>query len=100
LQASSGLFYDVFAEHDPENLLLKQAKREVLERQLEFGRMNMALTTLAEKTVVFRQTARLTPMAFPLWAERIASQTLKFESARERIERIAQQLEAAARELS
>ncbi|RYG30109.1 DNA ligase-associated DEXH box helicase, partial [bacterium] len=38
LQASSGLFYDVFARFDPENPLLVQAHREVLERQLEKSR--------------------------------------------------------------
>ena len=31
LQASSNLFYDVFTEYDSDNLLLKQAHREVLE---------------------------------------------------------------------
>ncbi|MBA2668942.1 MAG: ligase-associated DNA damage response DEXH box helicase, partial [Gemmatimonadetes bacterium] len=35
LQASSGLFFDVFSRYDPANLLLTQAHREVLERQLE-----------------------------------------------------------------
>jgi 3-methyladenine DNA glycosylase/8-oxoguanine DNA glycosylase len=38
----------------------------------------------------------LSPLAFPLWAERIASQQLRFESASQRIERLAQQLERAA----
>ena len=31
LQASSQLFFDVFREFDPENLLLDQARREVLD---------------------------------------------------------------------
>jgi ATP-dependent Lhr-like helicase len=31
LQASSELFFDVFSEYDPENLLLTQARREVLQ---------------------------------------------------------------------
>ena len=35
LQASGGLFFDVFAKYDPDNLLLTQARKEVLERQLE-----------------------------------------------------------------
>ena len=35
LQASSGLLYDVFTTYDSDNLLLRQAVREVLERQLE-----------------------------------------------------------------
>src|SRR5262249_24232526 len=36
LQASSSLFFDVFQEFDPGNLLLDQARREVLERHVEF----------------------------------------------------------------
>src|SRR5947208_16277123 len=34
LQASSSLLYEVFTEYDPENLLLRQAVREVLQRRL------------------------------------------------------------------
>ena len=40
LQASSGLLHDVFAEYDPDNPLLQQATREVLERQLEASRID------------------------------------------------------------
>jgi len=96
LQASSGLFYDVFVEFDPENLLLIQARSEVLERHMEFTRLKSALTQMIEKRFVLQQPARLSPLAFPLWAERIASQQLKFESANQRIERLSQQLEMAA----
>jgi ATP-dependent Lhr-like helicase len=96
LQASSGLFYDVFVEFDPENLLLIQARSEVLERQMEFARLRSALLQMTEKKFILQQPQRLSPLAFPLWAERIASQQLRFESASQRIERLAQQLELAA----
>ena len=43
VQASSELLYDVFARYDPDNLLLFQAHREVLERQLEQSRLGRAL---------------------------------------------------------
>ena len=69
LQASSGLFYDVFAEFDPENLLLIQARSEVLERHMEFARLKSALIQMIEKKFVIEQPERLTPLAFPLWAE-------------------------------
>jgi ATP-dependent Lhr-like helicase len=96
LQASSGLFYDVFVEFDPENLLLIQARREVLERHMEFARLKSALQQMTGKRFVLMETKRITPLAFPLWAERIASQQLRFESAGARIERLAEQLERAA----
>src|SRR6185369_10843710 len=35
LQASTSLLFDVFNEFDPQNLLLEQARREVLERHFE-----------------------------------------------------------------
>ncbi len=39
IQASSNLFFDVFCEYDPSNLLLQQCRREVLEQQLELMRL-------------------------------------------------------------
>ncbi len=96
LQASAGLFFEVFTEFDPQNLLLVQAKREVLERQLEFGRLKAALEGLAAQALVLRSPGRLTPMAFPVWAQRIQSQTIRMEDATTRIERMARQLEAAS----
>jgi ATP-dependent Lhr-like helicase len=96
LQASSELFYDVFREFDPDNLLLQQARREVLERQLEFARLRDALLRIAGEKIVITAPARITPLAFPLYAETIASQQLRGETARQRIERLAAQLEQAA----
>lgn len=96
LQASTSLFYEVFKEFDPDNLLLKQAEREVLERQLEIGRLTAALATLAKQDFKLIATPRLTPMAFPIWAQRIGSQTVRVEEAGERIERMVTQLEKQA----
>jgi ATP-dependent Lhr-like helicase len=96
LQASSSLFYDVFVEFDPENLLLIQARREVLERHMEFTRLKSAVVQMTAKNFVLLPTRRIGPLAFPLWTERIASQQVKFESASARIERLALQLEKAA----
>ncbi len=46
LQASSSLFYEVFREHDRENLLLTQAEREVLEQELELSRLKLTMNRL------------------------------------------------------
>ena len=96
LQASSELFYDVFVEFDPGNLLLEQAKREVLEHQLEVTRLTLALEHLKVQQIVLVETERFTPMSFPLWAQRISSQTLRSEAANDRIERMLASLEASA----
>src|SRR5204863_2216150 len=46
LQASSGLLYDVFAEYDADNLLLRQSIREVLDCRLEGWRIAATLARL------------------------------------------------------
>ena len=96
LQASSGLFYEVFTEFDPGNLLLDQARREVMSQQLEFARLQSALQHLADQKIVMVHTERLSPLAFPLWAEGIGTQQLRYEKNVDRIERLARQLEEAA----
>ncbi|HYW30877.1 MAG TPA: ligase-associated DNA damage response DEXH box helicase [Gemmatimonas sp.] len=66
VQASSSLLYDVFVKYDPDNLLVHQAQREVLERQLEASRLGRVLDRLSQGTVRLVDTARATPLAFPL----------------------------------
>ncbi|MEP6781238.1 MAG: ligase-associated DNA damage response DEXH box helicase [Gemmatimonadaceae bacterium] len=66
VQASSGLLYDVFVRYDPDNLLIQQANREVLERQLEASRIGRVLQRLRESAVRIVHVDRPTPLAFPL----------------------------------
>jgi ATP-dependent Lhr-like helicase len=72
-QASAGLIFDVLAEHDADNLLLAQARREVLERQFEFRRLHETLQSLATRDIRIVETPRLSPLAFPIWAEFVQS---------------------------
>mgnify|MGYP005840484599 CR=1 FL=1 len=95
LQASSELFYEVFREFDPQNLLLEQARREVLEQQLEVSRLKSSLERLAAQRLVLKSTDRISPLAFPLWAQRLSSQTVRVENAQQRIDRMLRQLEDA-----
>jgi ATP-dependent helicase Lhr and Lhr-like helicase len=96
LQASSGLIFDVLERYDPENLLLRQARLEVLEAQLEFARIADALAWIADRRVLTTQPRRLTPLAFPLWASRLQTQTISTESWQARVERAARELEVHA----
>ena len=95
LQASSGLFYDVFARYDPQNLLLHQARREVLERQLEVKRMQQILEQITGLELELVETDRLPPLSFPLWAAFVQA-SVSTEKWTDRIARMAEQLEAAA----
>lgn len=96
LQSSSGLFYDVFARYDPGNLLLKQAEREVLDRQLDLGRLRGTLEQLSNARLVFCDIPRLTPLSFPLWASFVQA-TVSSESWSDRIQRMAARLQAVVR---
>ena len=95
LQASSGLFFDVFQRYDPDNLLLAQAHREVLERQLERSRLGATLQRLSAARVVVTAPKRFTPLAFPLLVDRTRNK-VSSEKLGDRIKRMQLALERAA----
>jgi ATP-dependent Lhr-like helicase len=92
VQASSGLLYEVFTQYDPENLLLRQAQREVLERQLEASRLGRVLARLAGSTVRLIDVDRPTPLAFPLLVDR-TREKISSEKLADRVRRMVAQLE-------
>ncbi|AKC77592.1 DEAD/DEAH box helicase [Xanthomonas arboricola] len=92
LQASSGLLYDVLQRFDPDHLLLAQAEREVFEGQLELARLAHALEDCARRELRLYKPRSLTPLSFPLWAERVRGQ-LSTEDWKARVLRAAEQLE-------
>lgn len=95
VQTSTGLLYDVFVRYDPGNLLLEQARREVLENQLEATRLREALERIAGQNLLVVETSQLTPLSFPLWAEAVQAQ-LSSEKWPERLQRMLEQLELGA----
>nr|WP_288087683.1 ligase-associated DNA damage response DEXH box helicase [Roseiflexus sp.] len=95
VQASSSLMYDVFAQYDPENRLLEQARREVLERQLEQSRLAAALTRIAAGRIVVVDTPRPTPFAFPLLVDRLR-ESLSSEKLADRVRKMQLALEREA----
>lgn len=95
LQASSGLFYDVFREHDPENLLLWQARREVLDRQFEVTRLRRALDRISASRVVVTDPVRPTPFAFPLLVDRLR-EAVSSETLADRVRKMVAALERKA----
>jgi len=86
-QISSGLLFDVFQKYDRENLLLSQAKREVLENQLEYHRLLSALERISKQKLLVRKILQLTPFSFPIWVEQVRA-TVTSESAMKRVERM------------
>ena len=95
LQASSGLFFDVFRQYDPDNLLLTQAEEEVLRQELEVERLEQTLTRLQQRRLDIHQVKRTTPLAFPLMVERFR-ESMSSEKLADRIRRMVAELDKAA----
>jgi ATP-dependent Lhr-like helicase len=95
LQASSGLFFDVFNRYDAGNLLVSQAHREVLERQLERTRLGKTLQRISAANVVITTPPRTPPLAFPLLIDRNRVR-VSSEKLIDRIKRMQRTLERAA----
>jgi len=72
-QANAGLLFDVLSEFDPGNLLLHQARREVMEKHFEQSRLMRCLKRIGESKLVHVHTERFTPLSFPLVIERQAA---------------------------
>jgi ATP-dependent helicase Lhr and Lhr-like helicase len=92
LQASAGLFYEVFRKHDAQNLLLTQAETEVMEQELELGRLRQCLERIAQRRLQFVEIEKPTPFAFPLMVERLREK-LSTEKLSDRIARMVADVE-------
>ena len=87
LQISSSLLWDVFSKHEPTNLLLKQARYEVLQDQLELPRLQNALKRIKEGDIIHKEIERPGPLAFPLLVERLRNR-MSNESIMDRVTRM------------
>lgn len=88
LQSSAGLIYDVFLKYDPDNLLLMQAQREVLERHFEQSRLRACLERLSAAELEWVDIERPSPLSFPLLVDRVRNARVSSESLVQRIERM------------
>jgi ATP-dependent Lhr-like helicase len=93
LQISAALLFDVFQRHDPSNLLLRQARDEVLHDQLEVHRLEATLKRLGNCHLQVATIPRPSPLAFPLLAERLSSR-MSNESVLDRLQRLRAEAEA------
>ncbi|MEM6723160.1 MAG: ligase-associated DNA damage response DEXH box helicase [Bacteroidota bacterium] len=91
LQSSSQLFFDVFSEYEPDNLLLLQAYEEVRNYQLEESRLQQALERINQQEMIICRPDRATPFAFPIMVDRLREK-LSSEKLEHRIEKMKLQL--------
>ena len=87
LQASSGLFFEVFRKYDPNNLLLSQAEREVLSQELDIGALRTTLRRLRQRDIDIVMLRQPTPMSLPLMVERFREK-LSTEQLSARLDRL------------
>ena len=87
LQASSGLFFEVFRKYDAANLLLTQAESEVLSQELDIRRLRASLKRMASQRIDFVDLKVPSPFSLPLMVERFREK-LSTEKLAERLARI------------
>lgn len=95
LQVSSELLFDVFSRHDPDNLLLQQARQEALRDELDAGRIADTLAAMRAARHCITRPPSMTPFAFPLLVARLRER-LSSEQLSERVARMVALLEKAA----
>jgi ATP-dependent Lhr-like helicase len=92
IQASSSILFDVFTEYEPENLLLKQAHREVIQQQLEEERLIRSMQKINQQKIIYRKTNKPSPFAFPIMVDRLREK-FSTETLEERVAKMQLQLE-------
>ena len=88
LQSHSQLFFDVFSDYEPHNLLLQQAYEEVTYYQLEVNRIRTAFTRIATQEIVIKYLAKPSPLCFPLLVDSLNRDRISNESLAERVRRM------------
>lgn len=91
LQSSSQLFFQVFQDYEPDNLLLQQAYDEVMTFQLQEARLRIALQRIQNQHIVLTHPKKATPFAFPIMVDRLREK-LSSEKLEDRITKMKLQL--------
>lgn len=92
LQSSASLLFNVFSEYEPDNLLLRQAHREVMEQQMEEVRLREALDRIQKSRIVLRFPSQPTPLSFPIIADGLNRNNVTSEKMEDRIKRMIESL--------
>lgn len=92
LQSSASLLFKVFAEYDPDNLLLRQSYQEVFDQQMEEARLRDMLVRIQQSEIVITFPQRLTPFCFPIKVDSMR-EDLSSEKLADRVQRMQAQLD-------
>lgn len=91
LQSSASLLFKVFAEYEPNNILLRQSYREVFDQQMEETRLRDMLQRIQNSKVVIKWPQQLTPFCFPLKVDSLRENSSS-EKLEDRVKRMQAQL--------
>lgn len=87
VQSSAQLFFQVFNEYEPDNLLLQQAYEEVMTFQLEEARLRKALRRINNQKIIITEPKKFTPLGFPIIVDHMREK-LSSESLEERVRKM------------
>jgi ATP-dependent helicase Lhr and Lhr-like helicase len=92
LQSSASLLFKVFAEYEPNNILLRQAYREVFDQQMEETRLRDMLQRIQNSKIVITWPQQLTPFCFPIKVDSLSRENVSSEKLEDRVKRMQEQL--------
>ena len=87
LQSSSQMFFGVFEEYEPDNLLYNQAYSEVYAYQFQQERLASALQRIEGQNILIQRCRRPSPLSFPIITDRLRAK-LSSEKLSDRIKRM------------
>jgi ATP-dependent Lhr-like helicase len=91
LQSSASLLFNVFAQYEPGNLLLRQAYNEVMEQQMDEPRLRNMLQRIQKSKILLQFPNRLTPFCFPIKVDSMR-ENMTSEKLEDRVRRMQEQL--------
>jgi ATP-dependent Lhr-like helicase len=91
LQASASLLFNVFAEYEPHNLLLRQSYNEVFAQQMEETRLRDMLNRIQRSKIIITFPERYTPFCFPIKVDSMR-EDLSSEKLEDRVKRMQSEL--------
>lgn len=94
VRGNSSLFFEVFTDHEPDHLLLRQAYDEAFNLQMELPRLHAVLQRIAKQRIVLKNPGEFTPFAFPIIVDRLREK-LTSEQLEDRIKKMTERLEKA-----
>lgn len=88
LQNSAGLLFNVLSDFEPNNLLLQQSFREVMQKQMEGERLYQAFERIQQAKIVLTHPKQFTPLSFPIVVDGLNRNAMSTEKLSDKIERM------------